>query len=98
MITAIRDIQNLLEQIKKGDITLGQKVEEANRLCQVMDQECRKGIPEKLLATNNQGYETLVELFKMDEPMVMTPAMKALASLLDGNPDPLEAEGFKVSK
>ncbi len=50
-----------------------------------------------MLATQHGGYETLLACAKLPEaPKVRLDAIKALTSLLDGNPDPLDVDGFKV--
>ncbi len=57
-----------------------------------------RGLPERVLATQNKGYETLVSCAGLQggNPELRLAATRALCALLDGNPDPLEGEGFKV--
>ena len=56
-----------------------------------------RGLPERVLATKHKGYETLTACASLEEePPLQLAATRALAALLDGNPDPLEAEGCKV--
>ena len=56
------------------------------------------GLAEKMLATNVGAYETLVSVaeIKSANTQIREAAITALASLLDGNPDPLDESGFKV--
>ena len=56
------------------------------------------GLAEKVLATKEGAYETLVavaEIGSCDSP-IRESAIGALSSLLEGNPDPLDESGFKV--
>ena len=66
--------------------------------CNTLAIECKKGMAEKVLCTNHKGYEILVELAKKsnDQPQIQASAIKALASLLDKNPDGFDIEGFSI--
>lgn len=64
--------------------------------CDIISEECAKGLAERVLATKHKAYEILVKTSLHDEILVQTHVMKALKELLDGNPDPLEPEGFKM--
>ena len=52
----------------------------------------------KKLCTNHKGYEILVELAKTsdDQKHIQASAIRALAALLDKNPDGFNVEGFAV--
>lgn len=66
--------------------------------CDLLAAECKKGMAEKVLCSNHQGYEILVELAKNSNQHenVQASAIRALANLMDKNPDGLEVEGFSV--
>lgn len=64
--------------------------------CRLLSQECQKGLPEKMLATKNQGYEILIEACQVKDIDLKTETMKALTDLLDGNPDSLDTKGYGV--
>ena len=66
--------------------------------CDTVASECKKGMAEKVLCTNHKGYEILVELAKKsnNQGNVQASAIKALANLLDKNPDSFDVEGFSV--
>ena len=51
-----------------------------------------------MLATEKHGYDLLVQLGKKEaNPLeVKVAIMRALTAFLDGNPDPLEPEGFMI--
>jgi metal-dependent amidase/aminoacylase/carboxypeptidase family protein len=59
---------------------------------------CLSGLAEKMLATKEGGYEALIAAAEVgqDHVQVREAAIVALASLLDGNPDPLDESGFKM--
>ena len=68
--------------------------ESLSKECAVVASECSKDLAQRVLATSKQGYETLVEaLTKADTKEGKVSVLKALTALLDGNPDPLDAEG-----
>ena len=69
--------------------------------CDVIRGECAKGLPERVLATQNGAYQALVSCLDPEDTSeaaskLKVCAVKALTALMDGNPDPLEQEGFKV--
>ena len=66
--------------------------------CDTVATECKKGMAEKVLCTNNKGYEILIGLAKKsnDKAKVQASAIRALANLLDKNPDAFDVEGFSV--
>ena len=66
--------------------------------CNLLTEECKKGMAEKVLCSNHRGYEILVNLTKKsnDHPNVQASAIRALAILLDKNPDAFDEEGFSV--
>ena len=66
--------------------------------CDTLAAECKKGMAEKVLCTNHKGYEILVELAKKsnDQADIQASAIRALANLLDKNPDGFDVEGFSV--
>ena len=66
--------------------------------CDTLAAECKKGMAEKVLCTNHKGYEILVELAKKsnDQANIQASAIRALANLLDKNPDGFDVEGFSV--
>jgi len=72
-------------------------IEKAESLCDVVKDECSKGLAEKMLATKNQGYEILTKVAVQDDrESVQLKAVAALVSLLSGNPDPFDEHGFGV--
>ena len=72
-------------------------IEKAESLCDVVKDECSKGLAEKMLATKNQGYEILTKVTVQDDrESVQLKAVAALVSLLSGNPDPFDEHGFGV--
>ena len=66
--------------------------------CDILAIECKKGMAEKVLCTNHKGYEILVELAKTSNGYenIQAAAIRALAILLDKNPDGFDVEGFAV--
>lgn len=66
--------------------------------CDILSFECKKGMAEKVLCSNNKGYEILVELAKTsnDQEKIQASSIRALASLLDKNPDDFDVEGFAI--
>lgn len=69
----------------------------AEENCNVLGQECSKGLAEKVLATKEGGYEILVSIASASQDLgTKESAIRALASLLEGNPDPLDESGFKI--
>ena len=66
--------------------------------CDTLATECKKGMAEKLLCTNHKGYEILVELAKTSDEQknIQAAAIRALAILLDKNPDGFDVEGFAI--
>ena len=66
--------------------------------CNLIDEECKKGLAEKVLCTNHKGYEILVECAKKsgDHENVQASAVRALATLLDKNPDTFDTNGFSI--
>ena len=71
--------------------------EEVQGHCATVKTECSKGLAEKVLATKNEGYETLIKVAedsKDDE--IKSAAISALAALLFNNPDPFDPKGFSV--
>eukprot|EP00094_Tigriopus_californicus_P011390 TCALIF_10995-PA protein Name:"Similar to Armc6 Armadillo repeat-containing protein 6 (Mus musculus)" AED:0.06 eAED:0.06 QI:0/0.8/0.66/0.83/0.6/0.66/6/268/445 len=70
--------------------------EDLGQRCDIIAQECAKGLAERVMATKHKAYEILVQTTHHDEIVVQSHAMQALKELLNGNPDPLEPEGFKA--
>ena len=66
--------------------------------CDILATECNKGMAEKVLCTNHKGYGILVELAKTSngQQNIQAAAIRALAILLDKNPDRFDVEGFAV--
>ena len=92
VITALGALQNLLKEPKESV-----NHEELARQCDIVARECSKGLSERVLATEKKGYDILINCARtFEEIIVRAAAVRALASLMDGNPDPLEEEGFKV--
>ena len=59
------------------------------------------GLAEKVLATKEGAYEALVEAggrLSGDDSTGLEAVVRALASLLNGNPDPLDKSGFAFIK
>ena len=49
-----------------------------------------------MLATKEGGYEVLVSVAENSDFEIRESAIRALSSLLEGNPDPLEPSGFQI--
>lgn len=65
--------------------------------CALIKAECSKGLAERVLATKHEGYDTLIEIaLKNENTAVQKNVVEALAALLDTNPDPFDARGFKI--
>ena len=66
--------------------------------CDVLSFECKKGMAEKVLCSNHRGYEVLVELAKKSNAhdKIQASSIRALASLLDKNPDAFDVQGFEI--
>jgi len=63
----------------------------------VLRSRLAEGLAERVLATKAGAYEHLVKRFlETEDDAKRASLMSALQALLDGNPDPLETEGFKV--
>jgi len=81
-----------LEKLKVADTA-----EKSNLAAGELSKELSSGLPERVLATKKGAYQAIIERLKVSEDDgEKATLMHALAALLDGNPDPLEAEGFKV--
>lgn len=85
VVDAIAAAKTILEDGKKGDLS---------KQCDVIAEECSKGLPERLLATSSDGYRVLLRCAETEGSE--SHAMRALAAMTDGNPDPLEEDGFKA--
>jgi len=67
--------------------------------CRVVEEECAKGMAEKVLAEKHDGYKVLVQALKTmpsDQVECRVAGLKALSSLMDKNPDVFDPEGFIV--
>ena len=64
--------------------------------CKILQDECSKGLAEKVMATKHNGYPLLLEVaLRFDElPVAYIAAVKALSALLAANPDPFDEKGF----
>lgn len=98
------DLSNIVIGGQDGDHVVVKAIEGLNlnenlvENCCVIRSECSKGLAEKVLATQSKGYEALVKvaLDNKESFPVRSTATQALSSLLDGNPDPLDEQGFLV--
>ena len=54
------------------------------------------GLAEKILANKEGCYEVLVSVADNSDFGIRESAIRALSSLLEGNPDPLEPSGFRI--
>lgn len=95
--SSTEDEHVILEAIKQlTDIDLN-KEESIIEMCLIVKSECDKGLAEKVLATQNNGYETLMKIAEKSKSInVLKEVIAALASLLDSNPDPFDANGFQM--
>ena len=95
--SSTEDEHVILEAIKQlTDIDLN-KEESIIEKCSIVKSECDKGLAEKVLATQNNGYETLMKIAEKSKSVnVLKEVIAALASLLDSNPDPFDANGFQM--
>ena len=66
------------------------------QVLRLVAEECRKGLAEKMLATKSDGYQILIRACQIQDLPVKTEAMRALTDFLDGNPDSLDTEGFRI--
>ena len=64
--------------------------------CKSIKSECSKGLAEKMVATQEGAYDTLIKLIINEDSAetVRSEALAALAALLDTNPDPFDQRGF----
>ncbi len=92
MLVALKSLGALLDAEDDAAIDF----ESAASRCAEIAAECAKGLPERVLATQNRGYETLVKCGSVGDGVVKLDAVRAMTNLLDGNPDPLDADGFKA--
>jgi len=70
---------------------------EAVEMCSKVSDECSKGLAEKMLATQHDGYSILIDAALNDSrPSVFLQTVKALGALLHGNPDPFDERCFGV--
>lgn len=90
----LQALQNLRAKLPAASMPgVGQDI---CRQCDLVTEECRKGLAQRVLATKNEGYETLIGCANLDDPTIVLSATRALANLLEGNPDPMDEEGFRV--
>ena len=91
------EIVKALKSLESMDIS-DSNLQVIKQNCDTLATECMKGMAEKVLCTNHKGYEILVELAKKsnDQPKIQASAIKALANLLDKNPDAFDVEGFSI--
>ena len=91
------DIVQALDTLKRLKIGTSENEPDVVQKCDVLGVECRKGLAEKLLCTKHQGYSVLVDMAKEQSTFQSrAAALRALASLLEKNPDGFDPEGFVV--
>ena len=90
IVKTLKFLESLNLADVNSDIIAGQ--------CDLLVEECSKGMAEKVLCSNHKGYEILVELANNsnEHGNIQASAIRALAVLLDKNPDAFDEKGFGV--
>ena len=87
-----------MSALKKLSSEKDLSVDDLIEQCKAIKLECSKGLAEKMLATKEGAYDTLVDISVDEEKPweARNEALSALAALLDTNPDPFDQRGFQA--
>jgi len=91
------EVVKAVAALKRLSVGTAANEAEVVKHCDVLAGECGKGMAEKLVCTKNDGYDTLLAMAKEESTeKARVAAFKALASLMDKNPDVFDPQGFVV--